>query len=124
MKPSESSFERRLTDEIMAIDRQVAALVAERDALTRQLLKARTKNPVLRDVTRLNSGQRVIVEQSILDFLKEKSKASSKQIFNFILSTTVSDLNESTFRTYVRRMKDKGLIESKRRGVWEISKEV
>lgn len=115
-----TSFEERLVVEISAIDRRVSELITEKAALTRQLLKAREQRAALRDVTRINSGQRVIVEDSILEFLKQRGqKSSPTDILAHVRKTAVHDLNSNTLRTYLWRMREKGVLTNTERGYWD-----
>lgn len=93
-------------------------LNAERDALHRQLIKARWDNHHLRDVNRKNSASRVMVEQRILSALEVATKPmTSRQLFSVARIANYS-LKETTFRTHLHRMKAKGLIENVSRGKW------
>lgn len=122
-KPSDTSFEERLVAEISAIDQRVSELMAEKAALTRQLLKAREQRTALRDVTRINSGQRVIVEQSILGFLEQRGRESSPtEILDYVRKTAVHDLNDNTLRTYLWRMREKGILTNPKRGSWTVAR--
>jgi hypothetical protein len=121
--PVVTSFEERLVAEISAIDRRVSELMAEKAALTRQLLKAREQRTALRDVTRINSGQRVIVEESILEFLKKRGRKSSPaDILAHVRKTAVHDLNSNTLRTYLWRMREKGVLTNPERGSWDFTR--
>jgi hypothetical protein len=116
------SFEARLILEISKIDQHISDLLMEKAALTRQLLKARARDPRLRDVTRLNSGQRVLVEDAILGFLqKTRAPCSPSDILAHVRQEAVHDLNENTLRTYLHRMKDRGLVTNPSRGAWRSS---
>lgn len=116
-------YERRLMREIEAIDARIAELTQEKHALQRQLQKARWENHALRDVNRKNSANRVMVEERVLSLLhgSEKPLHNSKLLAAGKLANF--DLNPSTFRTYLRRLKEKGLIESTRRGYWKLTSE-
>ena len=122
-KPADTSFEERLVAEISAIDQRVSELMAEKAALTRQLLKAREQRTALKDVTRINSAQRVIVEQSILGFLEQRGRGSSPtEILAHVRKTVVHDLNDNTLRTYLWRMREKGILTNPRRGSWAVAR--
>lgn len=113
-----SYYERRLQQEIESIELKLKELSAERDALKRQLIKARWENHLLRDVNRKNSASRVMVEQRVLGALKQATKPlSSKQLFE-VARLANFELKENTFRTHLHRMKEKGLIENVSRGRW------
>lgn len=121
---SDAPFERRLISEIALIDQKISDLEAEKAALMRQLLKARENRPELRDVNRRNSAQRVIVEGAILDLLVQRGDSvSNRVILDHIRMTKLHDLNENTLRTYLHRMKERGLVVSPARGKWKVLKE-
>jgi superfamily II RNA helicase len=113
-----SYYERRLQQEIEAIELKLKELTAERDALRRQLIKARWENHHLRDVSRKNSASRVLVEQRVLAALEQATKPmTSSQLFS-VARLANFELKENTFRTHLHRMKSKGLIENVSRGRW------
>ncbi len=111
-------YERRLQREIEEIELKLKELSAERDALRRQLIKARWDNHALRDVNRKNSASRVMVEQRVLAALEQAAKPmTSNQLFELARLANF-ELKENTFRTQLHRMKAKGLIENVSRGRW------
>lgn len=111
-------YERRLMREIEDIELRMKELSDERDALRRQLIKARWDNHHLRDVNRKNSAGRVMIEQRVLSALEQASKPlTSRQLFE-IARLANFELKENTFRTHLHRMKAKGLIRSVGRGRW------
>ena len=113
------SFEARLILEVSKIDQQIAELLREKDALIRQLLKARARDQSLRDVTRLNSGQRVLVEDAVLGLLQTTgAPCSPSKILAHVRKEVAHDLNENTLRTYLHRMKERGLVTNPSRGAW------
>ena len=113
-----SYYERRLQQEIEAIELKLKELTAERDALRRQLIKARWENHHLRDVSRKNSASRVLVEQRVLAALEQATKPmTSSQLFS-VARLANFELKENTFRTHLHRMKSKGLIKNVSRGRW------
>lgn len=113
-----SYYERRLTQEIEEIELKLKELTAERDALRRQLIKARWENHQLRDVNRKNSASRVMIEQRILSALDQTPKPmTSSQLFS-VARLANFELKENTFRTHLHRMKEKGMIANVSRGKW------
>lgn len=111
-------YERRLMREIEDIELRMKELSDERDALRRQLIKARWENHHLRDVNRKNSASRVMIEQRVLSALEQASKPlTSRQLFE-VARLANFELKENTFRTHLHRMKAKGLIRSVGRGRW------
>lgn len=117
-----SYYERRLMREIETIDHRIKELSEEKLALRRQLIKARWENTAIKDVSRKNSGNRVMVEARVLDALKAtKHSMSTAKLYPEALKANF-ELKENTFRTYLHRMKDKGLIVSVGRALWTLSK--
>jgi chorismate mutase len=116
---SSQYYERRLIREIEEVDLRIKELTDERAALQRQLMKARWENDSLKDVSRKNSGNRVMIETRVIDALeKTRSKPySSSELYQEALKANF-ELKENTFRTYLHRMKEKGIIESAGRGLW------
>ena len=100
---------------------RIAALRQEQDALKRQLIKARWETHALRDVNRKNSAPRVLVEERVLATLRREGKAMHNGKLFMEARLVNFELIPSTFRTYLHRMKEKGLIMSRRRGYWEVA---
>jgi hypothetical protein len=117
---SENYYERRLMREIEELERRIKDLTQEKLALKRQLMKARQKDISLKDVSRKNSANRVMIESRILEALSENSKACyTKFLYKEALRVNF-ELKENTFRTYLHRMKEKRLIRSVGRGLWRL----
>jgi repressor of nif and glnA expression len=117
---SESYYERRLMGEIEELERRIKDLTQEKLALKRQLMKARRKDISLKDVSRKNSANRVMIESRILEALSENSKACYTELLYKEALRVNFELKENTFRTYLHRMKEKGLIRSVGRGLWRL----
>lgn len=116
---SGSLYEKRLQQEIQNINTQIRDLSNERSALERQLIKARQENAGVKDVSRLNSINRVMIERRIIEALSEKSPLRSQDLFREAQKVTF-DLKESTFRTHLHRLKNKGVIQNAGRfGIWK-----
>jgi hypothetical protein len=120
IEASSNYYERRLIREIEEIDLRIKELTDEKAALKRQLMKARWENDSLKDVSRKNSGNRVMIEQRVLDALKATTKScSTPDLYKEALKANF-ELKENTFRTYLHRMKEKGLIVNAGRGMWRL----
>lgn len=109
-----SQFESRLLKEIEYLDEKLRSLQDEKRTLSRLLAKARAENAGLALVTRKNSINRVLAENSIIASLKNSSSAISTGKLYLDAKTTNFDLKESTFRSYLHRMKNKGMIKASR----------
>lgn len=117
-----SYLEKRLLKEIEEVEGKIIALQTERQVLQKQLAKARAERTGLQEVTRKNSLNRVLAENSVVEFLRERKRpCSTKELYKNALATNY-ELKEATFRTYLHRMKQRGLIRSARSavGTWEL----
>ncbi len=109
-----SFFEKRLEAEIISMDAQIERLKVEKAALVRQLSKAKAQREGLQFTTRKNSMARVLAENAVLKALKASGvEMKVMDLYQEALGTN-SELKESTFRTYLNRMKGKKLIRSGR----------
>lgn len=116
-----TDYERRLMRAIEDLKARIKELQEEQDALQRQLLRARWERHSLRDVSRKNSGDRVMVEEKVLDALRRATRpVTSSKLFTAAQFANF-ELKENTFRTYLHRMKKRGLIENVGRGKWKLS---
>jgi len=116
-----SAYERRLIHELEEIEHRLKELYEDREALRRQLIKARSENINSKDINRKNSANRILIEKSILEYLKTNKKAvQSKKLYNIAKSKNI-DLKENSFRTILHRMKERGLISNKSWGYWIIT---
>ncbi len=105
-------FEERLTNELKNIEDRIKELEAEKRALQRQLAKAKTERTGLQTATRKNSLNRVVAENSVIEMLKrERNPVTTKKLYKNAQLTNY-DLKENTFRTYLHRMKKRGIIKT------------
>ena len=121
LEDAQSYYERRLMRAIEETEGRIKELTHERDALRRQLMQARWENSALKDVSRKNSGNRVMIETRVVDTLKASSRAVSTAKLFAVAQRVNFELKENTFRTYLHRMKEKGMIVSVGRGVWKVA---
>lgn len=116
-------FERRLTRELEDIEARIRGLEDERLTLSRQLAKARAEREGLKFTTRKNSANRVLAENAVLQALRGNTKPCSTQELYRQARLTNFDLKETTFRSYLHRMKKRGDIQTAGHvGQWEIAK--
>lgn len=114
-------FEKRLTRELEDIEARIKELEDERRALSRQLAKARAEREGLKFTTRKNSANRVLAENAVLQALRGTTKPLSTQELYRQARQTNFDLKESTFRSYLHRMKKRGDIRTAGHvGRWEL----
>lgn len=119
--PHESWLETRLLQEIGEINDKIQSLEGERKSLQRLLTSARSKNKITKSVKRKNSLDRAVVEARVHEALSEGRHLKSSELRKKVASVVFS-INESTFRSYLHRMKEKGIIinHNGQRGVWAL----
>ncbi len=120
---SPSAYELRLIRGIKDIRSKMMELAADQRALERQLMIARRENVYLNDVSRKNSANRVLVESRILEVLRAAPKAMTNTSLYKEARDANYDLTDNTFRTYLHRLKKRGVIESAGWGLWRIPKD-
>lgn len=114
-------FEKRLLAEIEIIEQKTKHLKDEKFALQRQLAKARAERAGIKMVTRKNSANRVLAENTILAALRSSEKSLKTQDLYQKARRTNFELKEVTFRTYLHRMKKRGEITTTdRSGYWKL----
>jgi hypothetical protein len=102
------------------IEREISALQKEKEYITRVLARARQQNADLKDVTRKNSINRVLIESAIIRIIGESRPPVSAKRLNKMLSEIRHNMPDVTLRSYLFRMKQKGLIASAGRGAWTL----
>lgn len=117
-----SYYETRLQREIEQIEARIRELTQEKTALQRQLMKARRENADLKDVNRKNSINRVMIENRVIEALKEFQKPLRTKDLYRVAQYVNFELNENSFRTILHRMHQKGMIQNAgKRGVWKLA---
>lgn len=120
-EPELSYFEQRLRDELKGVEARIKELEQEAVVLRRQLAKAHAERTGLRAVPRKNSINRVLAENAVLEGLREHKRPLPTAVLYKRALSTNPQLRENTFRTYLHRMKNRGLIKTARRaGEWEL----
>ena len=115
-------YERRLQRALEDVEAKLKELELEKQALQRQLRKARQENSGLADVNRKNSIRRVMIENRVTDELKLSKKPIHTDALYRLALVVDFQMKESTFRTYLHRMKNKGMIANAGRGgLWQIA---
>jgi len=117
-----AELEKRILQEIADRQGKIRELQDEIYTFERMLLKARQQNELVRrvDVTRRNSVARILVENSVLESLKQTGRVRGTRSLYRDAQLGISTLKESTFRTILHRMKNRGLISSVSNGKWQI----
>lgn len=117
-----SFFEKRLTAELEAIELRISELQRERHILRRQVAKAAAEREGLQFTTRKNSMNRVLAENSVIATLRRRGvPVKTKELYINARSTNY-DLKETTFRSYLHRMKNAGIIKTvKHAGQWGLT---
>jgi hypothetical protein len=103
-------LENHLVAQLTDVEAELAKLEAQRNTLRQLLLKVRRENVSLRDVTRKNSFDRILIENRILETLKAASKDVPTSKLYWAAQIINPQLRNSTFRSYLHRLKTKGLI--------------
>ncbi|MDB5702878.1 MAG: hypothetical protein JWL66_3077 [Sphingomonadales bacterium] len=118
MEPSQT-VESRLLEEVASINRKLADLELEKRSIERVIVRMRREGLSSREVTRKNSSSRLLVEHAVLEALrKAKGKSVAVADLRFAVETVEMRLNISTFRSHLRRMKERGLIAQADYGRW------
>lgn len=112
-----STFEDQIHSAIEKINDAVRELLRDKAALERQLILARREDTSIRDVSRKNSVNRIMIEKRIISALERKPNRSTHTLYKEAKEVSF-DLRENTFRTQLHRMKNKGLIQTAGRGKW------
>jgi hypothetical protein len=115
------NLEATLVEEIADISTQIRDLMDQKAAAERLLFKARRQNEFVKrsDVTRKNSVNRILVEGAIVQSIeKAKGSVSAWSLYNDA-RLMVPRLKENTFRSYLFRMKTRGLITPAGVGRWQ-----
>lgn len=113
-------YEARLEKDIQKLDIKIKELTESRQVLKRLLVEARGRGGFEPVVKRRNSTDRVIIESAIRRSLYGKTSVKSRDIYDQVKKVSY-DLKHSTFRSYLHRMKEKGIISQHGRGAWTLS---
>ncbi|MGN6210510.1 hypothetical protein [Asticcacaulis sp.] len=120
---ADNGAEQSILQQIQAIDLHISELNSERRALERLLLKVRRTDLTVKDVSRKNSVDRIIIENSILERLKSSKNPVSARNLLKAAKKVSPELKDGTFRSYLTRMADRELItRSLTHGYWGLPK--
>ena len=117
---------QKLEDSLIAelgwINRKITQLEAERNTVQRLLLRARRENAQNKDIARSTSVDRLLLEQTIVNHLTEKSwRPVSSSELRGVCKSMQPALKDSTFRSYIHRLKSRDIICSQKFGFWELT---
>jgi len=112
-----SPLETELMEELGRIERKIADLQKEKLTVERMVNRLRREKVIQSDATRSNSFRRVIVENKILEILSDGNIYSTKSVYGAIKFEYLG-LKSTTFRSYLHRMRLRGLIEPNGYGRW------
>jgi hypothetical protein len=117
-----AEVEKKILQEIAARKRQIAGIQQEIDTFERMLMKSRQQQVLIRqtDVTRKNSINRILVENSVVNSLKSSGRPRTTRSLYRDAALIVGTLKEGTFRTILHRMKNRAIITSVSDGKWQI----
>lgn len=113
-------YEARIQRDIQEIEREIIRLRDSKEVLQRLLMEARRRDGFRPPVKRRNSADRVMIETAIRRALYGKASVKSRDIYEEVKKVS-SDIKHSTFRSYLHRMKEKGLILQHGRGAWKLA---
>lgn len=119
---AKNTLEDQLLKEISQIEIRIAELNREKTTLERLLSKARRENAALRDVTRRNSVDRILIENAILESLRAIPEGRPvTSVFDDVKAGHPA-LKPATFRSYLHRLAQRGEIQKVpgRRGSWAV----
>lgn len=116
-----SRLERALAQELSEVETRIKELQDEAAALKRQIGKAAAKRQGFEFASRKNSLNRVLAESSVIEALREATgPLSNGTLYRKARQTNLS-LKENTFRTYLHRMKLRGVIlTAHKAGEWKL----
>lgn len=119
-------MEARILSELAEAESKIRELTLYRDALQRFLAEVRKDGMATREVTRKNSYSRIAVENKIISELKEVGKPMSARLLLIAARQIHYGLKAATFRSYMHRMKERGLVSNvaTRRGHWTLVEEM
>jgi hypothetical protein len=117
-----SYLERHLTEELLGVEKRIKGLQTEAAVLRRHLAKAKAKQLGLQFIDRKNSVNRVLVENHILIFLQNSNNPIKSRKLYINTLKILPELKESTFRSYLHRLKSKGIITNRSgAGTWSVA---
>ena len=120
--PENDALESKLVAQLTDIDTKIAELSLEKLALQRILKKTREQRIVSKDVTRKNSFSRIIIEQKIIETLQSSGRNCTSSYLLMHARSINFNLKPTTFRSYLHRLKARGVIEPTERGEWRLAK--
>ena len=105
-----SQAEAWLIAELSRVEKSMTDMENERAALQRLLFRIRGEQIVQTDVTRKNSFRRILIETKIVEILTSARKPVPSQMLLSGARAITHDLNNNTFRSYLLRLKKRGVI--------------
>lgn len=107
---SDNPAEAYILREIEEIDRKIKDLSSARSALQGVLARIQRSGVTEFGKQRRNSADRILVETRIIEELNKTSRPLSSSRLYGAAKTVLSDLKDGTFRSYLHRMKIRGVI--------------
>jgi hypothetical protein len=121
MVDSPVPLEKHLVSQLATIAKRITELTEEQRVLQRLLEKVRRTSAATVDVTRKNSHARILIEHTIMKSLGASAEVRTVKSLFLDAQLVVPELNASTFRSYLRRLERRGLIQQAgQRGGWAI----
>jgi DNA-binding response OmpR family regulator len=120
---SNSTAEAQLLAQLAEIEAKISELILEKETLQRLITRLRHSSVPTRDVTRKNSFDRILLENTILETLRgaQGRPVSAAELLKAAQSVKF-DLKPNTFRSYIHRLYKSGAIQPYRAmaGYWMI----
>ena len=113
-------YEARLQSDMYEIELEIKRLQDAKQVLQRLLMEVRKRDGLIQPVKRRNSVDRVMIETAVRRSLYGKTAVKSRNIYEAVKKVS-PDLKHSTFRSYLHRMKEKGIILQHGRGEWRLA---
>ena len=121
MNDASLPLEKHLVSQLASIAKQITELTEEQRVLQRLLERVRRTSAAAVDVTRKNSHARILVEHAIMQSLAAGAEVKTVKSLFLDAQLLVPGLNANTFRSYLRRLEHRGLIQQAgQRGGWAI----
>lgn len=114
-------LEQRLLKELADIKRRQADLLQEQNSVERMLLRVRREGVAAKVVARRDSVPRLLIEREMLDALSaSKEKTLSTRSLIRHAQTVDRNVKDATVRSYLHRLKARGLILPAGHGLWRL----
>jgi hypothetical protein len=119
-KRTQTQLETELLAELGKITRKIAELEHERLTVQGMLQRLQRESVIRTDATRSNGFRRVLVENKIIELLGNHKQPYSVKALLGEIKFYFTGMKPTTFRSYLHRMHERGVIESSGYGFWRL----